>query len=431
MNSASPTRSRFKRVLLSRWIDSMALGPPIQPTDLSSALSNGLLLSKLLQRLIYGLQISGIYERPLTKAPCISNLEKSLEIIWKSGISPSKIPSADEIYNSSPRSVPLLLELFSTFVVKEIQSRWPIVLDFFKNLATQHSLDFPSNFLSNPFPFLLACLSEYSNINVNKSLITFADQSIALKQAHYFFLLLIQLKIPIYFSHSEYFDLFDNDFAMLQVFLVFAKFAPEQYIKKPIASTFKESDSSLSLNLTPKNSPKHPPVTATQPSSIPQQSTVQTQSTVDHHSTVQLQSTVEPTVVLQEVLFDEESADILSLQYPCDVAFANKSKKALPNSVIFVEGLPSDDSEVDLNHIYLIYCPLDPGKYKVADLARFCDRISVSNISKITRLGETSFSLVTGSDVKSGLIVSFHDVGCFDEFFQALTSLLQLCGFSS
>ncbi|KAL0226633.1 hypothetical protein P9112_013957 [Eukaryota sp. TZLM1-RC] len=381
----------FRLTLLHRWIDSLLLGPPID--SIPNAITNGLLLVKMLERL--GYTFTGIYDRPLTRAPCISNIEKALEVLHKR-ILPSKIPSADEIYNGSGRCNSLVSEVFDVFILKEVKHRFHHASSFFLTLASMYNLSInQEELLLFPFNVFIACFDYCTDEEVDKSYIRqCSEPAFNMECASYALRLMVKHQIPVYFTPKEWINCYEDGFAMVQIFVFFAKFSenklPDQ--KEP-----------FSQKLSPS------PVNDTSPS---------------QNMTSPSQNSPEPS---QEL--DSDVADILSNQFSVDVSIA-KGKRKLSDSVVSVNGFPdSDDENVDVTQLVLDIVPSDPGRLNTQELNRLCERITLLSITKVKRVSDLIIGIVFKRD--QGYVsttLSFVNSNECSVFFTCLNSLLSLIG---
>lgn len=107
---------------------------PLQ--NIYKEIRDGRLLCKLVQRLVPKARLNGVNQRPRSRAPAISNIEKALAVIWKNRVSSGRIPSADEIYKGKKGRVNWLLnELFEAFGVRRAEQRAAQVLHWVDSIA--------------------------------------------------------------------------------------------------------------------------------------------------------------------------------------------------------------------------------------------------------------------------------------------------------
>lgn len=86
---------------------------------IGAAFSNGLVLCALIERSLSHVRLEGVNHKARTRAVCVANIEKALQIFWKTGIKSSKIPPAEAIADGKDeRIVSLLPELLETFALK-------------------------------------------------------------------------------------------------------------------------------------------------------------------------------------------------------------------------------------------------------------------------------------------------------------------------
>ncbi|KAL0234874.1 hypothetical protein GEMRC1_001459 [Eukaryota sp. GEM-RC1] len=406
--SESPKAKRNSRTrLINRWIDSLLLGPPLGDSDVCVAVSNGLLLVKIIERLVPEHEFIGIYDRPLTKRPCIINIEKAFEVIYRK-VPASKIPSADEIYSGTSRSITLLSEIFDAFVMSEVRSKFNNVALFFKSCAKEYSFDFSSDeLLIYPFPFILAVLDQHSQEQPSKSYLhpRLNNASKDLEQISHCLTLLSKDLVPLYLTPKEWLSFPDTDFVMLQLYLIYLRYSPSSFnpalFRSPIISPKRSSldNTSPELPLRKQSSPPSPEIL----------------DLVDFESE-------------GESFLDEEQVETLTKHYQCCIS-KPKTKTVFKDSIISVDGLPDDNEsdEVNIALIYLVYFPVDPVRLSSVDLQSKCDRISVCRIVKIKKLDDDVMGvMIKEGDQSFSLNVSFYTESDCNEFYAAFKCLLNL-----
>lgn len=85
---------------LLSWLNSLRLSPTrIDIRTLHVDFSNGIVLCKLMQHLVPGVEYPGLNPRPLAKRAAIENIERALSVIWRSKtINTTRIPKAADIF---------------------------------------------------------------------------------------------------------------------------------------------------------------------------------------------------------------------------------------------------------------------------------------------------------------------------------------------
>jgi hypothetical protein len=100
---------------------------------LAAEFANGLLLCGLLERAASTRlgastgappRLEGVSLRPRTRAVCIANLERALQVIWRAGVRSSRVPSAEELADGlhDERAVALLPELLEALALRPARS---------------------------------------------------------------------------------------------------------------------------------------------------------------------------------------------------------------------------------------------------------------------------------------------------------------------
>lgn len=88
---------------LLSWLNSLRVSPTrIDIRTLHVDFSNGIVLCKLMQHLVPGVEYPGLNPRPLAKRAAIENIERALSVIWRSkAINTTRIPKAMDIFTVS------------------------------------------------------------------------------------------------------------------------------------------------------------------------------------------------------------------------------------------------------------------------------------------------------------------------------------------
>jgi hypothetical protein len=83
------------------WINALQVAQRQLPLALDAKVgpefSSGVLLCALLERADPRVRIDGVNQRARAHAACVANIEKALQVIWKSRVRPAKIPNAAEV----------------------------------------------------------------------------------------------------------------------------------------------------------------------------------------------------------------------------------------------------------------------------------------------------------------------------------------------
>lgn len=106
------------------WINSLCIWPCLTVENVFAELKNGLLLCRLVEQLIPGVKIDGIYQKALARKPSLSNLEKGLAEIHKCNANRRNLCTSEDLYEGREAPVArFLVEAFETLAVKEIRGR--------------------------------------------------------------------------------------------------------------------------------------------------------------------------------------------------------------------------------------------------------------------------------------------------------------------
>jgi hypothetical protein len=150
--------------LFCRWLACLGVGPEgqghgqggqgqLQPEVLPRAMADGLLLCKLMKRLLPDTTFRGLHRRPLSHQGALHNLEEGLGLVWRKGhrVNCTHMPSAEELYHCHPnKAARLLAEVFEAFVMRPLRARtgpmlrWvDAVLRLYQRPLRPHSLQAP------------------------------------------------------------------------------------------------------------------------------------------------------------------------------------------------------------------------------------------------------------------------------------------------
>lgn len=133
VNSGPENSSKLKVTggsvtFLCSWIKVLGIWHPIDPKKFHDELQNGLLLCRITEMLVAGASFP-TNKKPLTKSPCIKNLEMALPTIWKKNPSPINMCTAQEFYDKKALAVTrCMLEIFKTLQVAKTRAEAPSFL---------------------------------------------------------------------------------------------------------------------------------------------------------------------------------------------------------------------------------------------------------------------------------------------------------------
>lgn len=121
---------------LARWINYLCEGQhgwvPVTAENLFRDLSNGLVLCRLVERLVPGADFSkGLYLKPATKKSCVVNLEKALSHAWRQGVHAAQMCTAEDFVQAQDRQagaarqavVRCMVELFEALQMRQRDAR--------------------------------------------------------------------------------------------------------------------------------------------------------------------------------------------------------------------------------------------------------------------------------------------------------------------
>eukprot|EP00767_Chilomastix_cuspidata_P000710 gnl/Chilomastix_cuspidata/1196.p1 GENE.gnl/Chilomastix_cuspidata/1196~~gnl/Chilomastix_cuspidata/1196.p1 ORF type:complete len:564 (-),score=273.02 gnl/Chilomastix_cuspidata/1196:132-1823(-) len=139
--------SKYRRVLLLRWVESLDVGPVVDEGNLCAQFKNGLYLIRILQRLDSLHSFVGIRQRPRSASACIANLELALACVWQRSVRASQMPSSQDLLRASSADVwvGLLNTVFEVYVLRELRKKFRETIRWYQAILARYSraLDVP------------------------------------------------------------------------------------------------------------------------------------------------------------------------------------------------------------------------------------------------------------------------------------------------
>jgi hypothetical protein len=254
-----PKISVRKLIQYMRWINMLKVWP--KALDLQTIhidLCNGLLLCRLMAKLVPGTTFVNLHKRPLSRKPAIANIEQALSVIWRGGrVNNSRIPSALDIYTGKTDKITVMIsEIFEVYVVRPlIKQAAPSMLNWMNMVLKQYSRSIDAKCVRAPFPKLfsnftsgvsLFCLifhftgpSEIKHrtgtIKINPTLIF--ETPISLEEyrfnVEYVFKILAALRIETFWTPDEFINFHDTDFLLLQLYKIYSFFVDKRCALPP------------------------------------------------------------------------------------------------------------------------------------------------------------------------------------------------------
>lgn len=147
-----------------RWLNSMRVWPKeVQVSSLHSDLCNGLLLCRLMKKLVpfelkgkemVPSEYKGLNLRPLSQKPAIANLEQALGVIWRSGkVNNTRVPAAIDLYKGKADKISMLIqEVFEVYVMRDLRtpSSMRTMMRWYDDILAQYDRALPSECLVSP-----------------------------------------------------------------------------------------------------------------------------------------------------------------------------------------------------------------------------------------------------------------------------------------
>jgi len=232
-----------------RWVNCMHVWhSEVTMLSLAEEIRTGLLLCNLMQRLVPGTSYRGLNKRPLSRKPCVANLEQAIGVIWRSGrVNNTRVPSADDVYDGKTDKIAVLLEeIFEVYVLRDLRKMAPTVLDWFQNILEQYNFPLPEETLLPPFDGVwehfqsgtaLFCVLYHFH---GQALVGTGDAAREVNAAKVYrkprnlqefrsnvaaiFDILTALGIMLFWSVDDWLNFRDTDFALLQLACVYERF---------------------------------------------------------------------------------------------------------------------------------------------------------------------------------------------------------------
>lgn len=136
---------------LVNWLNALNIWQSkIEIVTLHKHMCSGILLARLVQRLIPGTQFRRLNDKPLSRAPAMENLEQALGVVWRAkSVNNSRIASASDIYaGNTPRIAVMLQELFEVYVQRPLYKSAIKMLKWFDHDLRQYGRALPAEIFS-------------------------------------------------------------------------------------------------------------------------------------------------------------------------------------------------------------------------------------------------------------------------------------------
>ena len=235
---------RIKQIC--NWLTSLNIwNKPITIVTLHSDLCNGVLLSRLAQKLVPTSKIN-FNSRALSEKSATKNLDMALGIFWRTKcVNNSRIASAQEIYDGNiNRTVITLQEIFEVYVVQPLFTQATKMFRWFNNILKQYSYPIPeavftSGDLIDLFSyfqsgFAIFCIIHhlYGPITVGEGvdMIRIDAKRVVSRPTNvneyrenikYIFAILKALKISILYDLDDWLTYPDTEFIVYQLFVIY------------------------------------------------------------------------------------------------------------------------------------------------------------------------------------------------------------------
>ena len=254
-----PKISVRKLIQYMRWINMLKVWP--KTLDLQTIhidLCNGLLLCRLMAKLVPGTTYTNLHKRPLSRKPAIANIEQALSVMWRGGrVNNSRIPSALDIYSGKTDKITIMIsEIFEVYVIRPLcKQAAPSMLLWMNMVLKQYGRSISRTCLSKPYPKLFAnftsgvslfCLIFHftgpSQIKHRTGVVT-VDPTLIFEtpvsveeyrfNVEYVFKILAALRIETFWTPDEFINFHDTDFLMLQLYKIYSFFVDKRCALPP------------------------------------------------------------------------------------------------------------------------------------------------------------------------------------------------------
>ncbi|EGB05090.1 hypothetical protein AURANDRAFT_66740 [Aureococcus anophagefferens] len=241
----TPKVSVRKLAQYVRWIDASGVWPnPLTVDRVHGELRNGLLLCRLMQRLVPGTTYSRLHHKPRSKAVCIANIEQALGVVWRSGrVNNSLVASAAQIYDccekKPDRANVLLREIFDVYVFRELKRKGARVLAWYDDVLARANFGaaLPEAAAKRPFAGLWdffedgAALGTVLKYFVGPKALAAGEEREGLssyevikKDLDDIFELLRSLDVPVLWTADDWATFPDDEFVLAQLDAVYERF---------------------------------------------------------------------------------------------------------------------------------------------------------------------------------------------------------------
>jgi hypothetical protein len=254
-----PKISVRKLIQYLRWVNMLKVWP--KPLDLQTIhidLCNGLLLCRLMAKLVPGTTFVNLHKRPLSRKPALANIEQALSVIWRGGrVNNSRIPSALDIYTGKTDKITIMIsEIFEVYVIRPlIKQAAPSMLNWMNIVLKQYSRPIAPGSMTAPFPKLfphftsgvsLFCLifhftgpseikHKHGTVKVDPT--RMFETPISLDEyrsnVEYVFQILAALRIETFWTPDEFINFHDSDFLLLQLYKIYSFFVDKRCALPP------------------------------------------------------------------------------------------------------------------------------------------------------------------------------------------------------
>lgn len=137
--AATQKISLRKMTSYCRWLNSTGVWAlDVSVRSIHEQLKDGLLLCRLMQKLVPGTTYERLHRKPRTRATKIANIEQALGVIWRSKrVNHSAIATACEIYEARPKDAVnrTISEVFQVYVMKDVRIRAKETLRWFERFV--------------------------------------------------------------------------------------------------------------------------------------------------------------------------------------------------------------------------------------------------------------------------------------------------------